>query len=274
VGELPYDGDLELGHLVKIGYYAQNQHETLDMDKTVFETIDDEAAGDWRPRVKGLLGSFLFRGEDLDKKVKILSGGEKARLSLAKMLLTPTNFLILDEPTNHLDMRSKDILKNALIQFDGTLVIVSHDRDFLTGLTDKVFEFRNKGIREYIGDVHEFLNHRKLEHLSELEQKKLDASKREDDSPSQNKLDYERRKETERDKRKLKNRIEKSEAHISELEDKITEMDTMLSNPDPKNEKISSGEIYQEYNALKVELEKEMENWGELHEELENLLSE
>ncbi|MCF8365638.1 MAG: ABC-F family ATP-binding cassette domain-containing protein [Bacteroidales bacterium] len=271
VGELPYDGKLDLGHLVKIGYYAQNQHESLDMEKTVFETIDDEAAGEWRPKVKGLLGSFLFRGEDLDKKVKILSGGEKSRLSLARMLLTPTNFLILDEPTNHLDMRSKDILKNALLQFDGTLVIVSHDRDFLTGLTEKVFEFRNKGIREYIGDVHEFLNHRKLEHLNELEEKKTANLKRDADAPSQNKLEYERRKDLDREQRKLKSRIEKSEAHISDLEDKIAAIDALLSNPDPNNKKITSGEIYEEYNHLKKALETEMETWSDLHEKLEDL---
>ncbi len=271
VGELPYDGDLELGHLIKIGYYAQNQHEMLDMNKTVFETIDDVASGDWRPRVKGLLGSFLFRGEDLDKKVKILSGGEKSRLSLAKMLLSPVNFLILDEPTNHLDMRSKDILKNALIQFDGTLIIVSHDRDFLTGLTDKVFEFRNNGIREYIGDVHEFLNYRKMEHLNELEQKKTNTSGKDTAAPSQNKIDYERRRENERERRKVKTRIEKSEKHISKLEDQIATMDEILSNPDSGNKKINSGEIYIEYNVLKESYEKEMESWECLHEELESL---
>lgn len=271
VGELPYDGNLEIGHKVQIGYYAQNQHETLDMDKTVFETIDDEATGDWRPKVKGLLGSFLFRGEDLDKKVKVLSGGEKSRLALAKMLLKPTNFLILDEPTNHLDMRSKDILKNALLQFDGTLIIVSHDRDFLTGLTEKVFEFRNMGIRQYIGDVHEFLNHRKLEHLNELEQKKAADSKKEGDAPSQNKLDYERRKENEREQRKVKTRIEKSEARIATMEEQIADIDKLLSNPDPNNEKLTSGDIYKDYDELKKQLEKEMENWEMLHEELEQL---
>lgn len=271
VGELPYDGEMDLGHLVKIGYYAQNQHEMLDMEKSVFETIDDEATGDWRPKVKGLLGSFLFRGEDLDKKVKILSGGEKSRLSLAKMLLSPTNFLILDEPTNHLDMRSKDILKNALLQFDGTLVIVSHDRDFLTGLTEKVFEFRNKGIREYIGDVHEFLNHRKMEHLNELEQQKKSVGKNESDAPSQNKLDYERRKENDREQRKVKSRIEKSEMRISELEAKIAGIDKLLSNPDPNDDKITSGEIYKEYDALKKYLEEEMETWELLHEKLDHL---
>lgn len=272
VGELPCEGEYELGHLVKIGYYAQNQHEMLDLDRTVFETIDDVASGDWRTKVKGLLGSFLFRGDDLDKKVKVLSGGEKARLSLAKMLLTPINFLILDEPTNHLDMQSKDILKNALLRFDGTLVIVSHDRDFLTGLTEKVFEFRNKGIREYIGDVHEFLNYRKLEHLNELEHKKVVLGKKQADEPSQNKLEYERRKENERELRKVKSRVEKIETHINDLEQKIAAIDAMLSNPDPLNKKITSGEIYTEYNDLKSKLEFEMENWERLHEQLEKMI--
>jgi len=274
VQQLDYQGKLQLGHLVSIGYYAQNQHEMLDMEKTVFETIDDEAAGDWRPKVKGLLGSFLFRGDDLDKKVKILSGGEKSRLALAKMLLKPVNLLVLDEPTNHLDMRSKDILKNALIQYDGTLIIVSHDRDFLSGLTGKVFEFRNKTIREYIGDVHEFLNYRKLENLSQLELKKNNNSAKNQDAPSQNKLEYEKRKENEREQRKITSRIEKSEAHISELEKKIAHIDETLSNPDPSNQKIISGEIYKEYNQLKKQLEDEMINWEVLHKELEKLMNE
>ena len=269
VGQLPYDGTLEIGHLVKIGYYAQNQHEMLDMDKTVFETIDDVAAGDWRPRVKGLLGSFLFRGEDLDKKVKILSGGEKSRLSLARMLLNPVNFLVLDEPTNHLDMRSKDILKNALLQFDGTLIIVSHDRDFLSGLTEKVFEFRNHGIRQFIGDVHEFLETRRLEHFDEMSTAKTASASRQPDAPSQNKLDYERRKEAEREQRKVVSRIEKSEANIGKLEKEIARIDQRLSNPDPNDKKIQSGEIYQEYDALKQQHEKEMKEWERLHNELE-----
>jgi ATP-binding cassette, subfamily F, member 3 len=274
VHQLDCEGKLQLGHLVSIGYYAQNQHEMLDMEKTVFETIDDEAAGDWRPKVKGLLGSFLFRGDDLDKKVKILSGGEKSRLALAKMLLKPVNLLVLDEPTNHLDMRSKDILKSALLQYNGTLIIVSHDRDFLSGLTGKVFEFRNKGIREYIGDVHEFLNHRKIEHLTELEQKKKQDAGKNQDVPSKNKLDYELRKENERVQRKVNSRIEKSEAAISDLENKIATMDELLSNPDPKNEKIVSGEIYKEYDQLKKSLEDEMATWERLHDELEKLTAE
>ena len=161
-GILDYQGEVKLGHEVQIGYYAQNQQDMLDPEKTVFETLDDVATGDMRVKVKSLLGAFLFSGEAIDKKVKVLSGGEKARLSLAKMLLFPTNLLILDEPTNHLDMLSKDILKSALIQFDGTLIIVSHDRDFLQGLTNKIYEFRKPNIKEYIGDIYDFLEEKKL----------------------------------------------------------------------------------------------------------------
>ncbi len=271
VGELPYTGTMELGHLVKIGYYAQNQHEMLDMDQTVFETIDEVATGDWRTRVKGLLGSFLFRGDDLDKKVKVLSGGEKSRLSLARMLLTPVNLLVLDEPTNHLDMRSKDILKSALLQFDGTLIIVSHDRDFLSGLTEKVIEFRNKGIREYIGDVHDFLDSRKMEHLNELEKKSgKQASTATEDSPSQNKLDFERRKQFDRELRRLQSKIEKSENTIGQLEKEISMLDELLANPIPTHPLIKSGEIYNQYETRKNDLAREMTNWEELNQELEN----
>lgn len=272
VGELPYDGIFELGHLVKFGYYAQNQHEMLDLDKTVFETIDDVATGDWRTRVKGLLGSFLFRGEDIDKKVKILSGGEKSRLALAKMLLTPVNLLVLDEPTNHLDMVSKDILKNALLKFNGTLIIVSHDRDFLSGLTEKVIEFRNKGIREYIGDVTEFLAVRKMEHLNELEKKKsLKTGISSTEAPSKNKLDYEKRKQLDRELRKMKNRIRQTERQIEELETKIVDVDAKLQNPDKYSKEINSGELFKEYEKLKSELENMMEVWENLNLELETL---
>ena len=164
-GVLDYEGEIKLGHEVQIGYYAQNQQDMLDPEKTVFETLDDVATGDMRVKVKSLLGAFLFGGEAIEKKVKVLSGGEKARLSLAKMLLFPTNLLILDEPTNHLDMLSKDILKSALIQYDGTLIIVSHDRDFLQGLTNKVYEFKKPYIKEYIGDIYDFLEEKKLKEL-------------------------------------------------------------------------------------------------------------
>ncbi len=272
VGELPYDGVFHLGHLVKIGYYAQNQHEMLDMDKTVFETIDDVATSDWRTKVKGLLGSFLFRGKDIDKKVKILSGGEKARLALAKMLLTPVNLLVLDEPTNHLDMISKDILKNALLQYDGTLIIVSHDRDFLTGLTEKVIEFRNKGIREYIGDVTGFLEVHELEHLNELERKKSKSTTApKNEQPSNNKLDYERRKQLEKEQRKISNRIKKTETHIEELETEIAEMNAKLQDPEKYSKEINSGELFNKYEDLKKVLTGKVEEWEELSLELEVL---
>ncbi len=272
VGELPFDGKLELGHLVKIGYYAQNQHEMLDMEKTVFQTIDDVATGEWRTKVKGLLGSFLFRGEDLDKKVKVLSGGEKSRLALAKMLLTPVNLLVLDEPTNHLDMISKDILKNALLQFDGTLIIVSHDRDFLTGLTQKVFEFRSKAIKEHLGDVTDFLARRKLEHLNELEQRKGTSRKNTiTDAPSKNKLEYERRKQRERGLRKLKSKIEKTEEIIDELEHKIATIDEKLSRPEKYSDEIGTGDLFREYENLKSQLEHQMEQWENLNLEMEEL---
>lgn len=272
VGVLPYDGALELGHLVKIGYYAQNQHEMLDMDKTVFDTIDEVATGDMRARTKGLLGGFLFRGDDLDKKVKVLSGGEKSRLSLARMLLTPVNLLVLDEPTNHLDMRSKDILKSALLQFDGTLIIVSHDRDFLSGLTEKVFEFRNKGIREYIGDVNDFLEYRKLEHLSELERKNAaTASATQNDAPSQNKLDFERRKQFDRDIRKLQAGIVKTENSIEKLENELAKMDALLANPDPSHELMQSNDIYHKYDEIKNRLAGDMKLWEELQHRLDEL---
>jgi ATP-binding cassette subfamily F protein 3 len=244
----------------------------LDMEKTVFQTIDDVATGEWRTKVKGLLGSFLFRGEDLEKKVKVLSGGEKSRLALAKMLLTPVNLLVLDEPTNHLDMISKDILKNALLQFDGTLIIVSHDRDFLTGLTQKVFEFRSKAIKEHLGDVTDFLARRKLEHLNELEQRKGTSRKNTiTDAPSKNKLEYERRKQRERGLRKLKSKIEKTEEIIDELEHKIATIDEKLSRPEKYSDEIGTGDLFREYENLKSQLEHQMEQWENLNLEMEEL---
>ena len=272
IGELEYDGELKIGHNVKIGYYAQNQWEMLNPEKTVFETIDDVAVGDVRAKIRGLLGSFLFSEEDIEKKVKVLSGGEKSRLSLAKLLLTPVNLLILDEPTNHLDMQSKDILKNALLQFDGTLIIVSHDRDFLQGLTNKVFEFKNKNIKEYTGDIYDYLSSRNLESLKELEvfakEKKLSAKK---ENKTENKIKWEQRKELDKKIRKVVKQIKNSESKIEKLENKIVEMDLILSNPEKNNELISSGEIYKNYNELKTHLSSEMNKWEDLQIELESL---
>lgn len=269
VGELECTGTLKFGHNVQIGYFAQNQGDYLDPDKTVFETIDDIAAGEIRKQVRSILGSFLFSGDTIDKKVKILSGGEKSRLSLAKLLLTPSNLLILDEPTNHLDMQSKDILKNALLQYDGTLIIVSHDRDFLQGLTNKVFEFRDQKIKEHLGDIYDFLEYRKLKTLQELELKKNKINSA-NSAPSKNKLNYEQKKQLERDIRKTSSLIKKSELKIEQLEKEIQEKDEILSNPHLQ-ENIDYNDVSIEYSSLTTELEKEMLNWENLHEKIDHL---
>jgi ATP-binding cassette, subfamily F, member 3 len=269
-GVLDYSGDLTLGHNTHIGYYAQNQTELLDGDKTVFQTIDDVAVGDMRPKVRGLLGSFLFGSDDIDKKVKVLSGGEKARLALARLLLKPVNLLILDEPTNHLDMVSKDILKTALMQYTGTLIIVSHDRDFLQGLTNKVFEFKNHCIREYLGDVYDFLQARKIESLKALEQVASSTKQQQDKSlASDSKTQWEDRKNREKQLRKIRSQIEKSEAEIARLEAEIARQDSILSDPLQYKEIFNNPEAYKNYNNLKQQLDRELLAWTELQEELE-----
>jgi ATP-binding cassette, subfamily F, member 3 len=264
-GVLDHTGDLKLGHQVSVGYYAQNQHEMLDGEKTVFETLDEIAVGDMRSRIKSLLGSFLFSGDAIDKKVKVLSGGEKSRLSLAKLLLRPVNLLILDEPTNHLDMQSKDILKNALLQYDGTLVIVSHDRDFLQGLTNKVYEFRKPRIREYIGDIYDFLDARKIEQLKELEIKNNAAVKDVVDVVSQNKHNYEQRKQIEKEIRKMEKEIATLESEISQIEKEIQNADAVLANPS-KHSVAGDAKWYKTYNDLKGRLADRMEKWEQKHE--------
>lgn len=273
MGLLEYKGELKFGHNVQLAYYAQDQAETLDGDKTVFETIDDEATGDMRTRVRSLLGGFLFSGEDIDKKVKVLSGGEKSRLSLARLLLQPSNLMILDEPTNHLDMRSKDILKNALLQYEGTLIIVSHDRDFLQGLSNKVFEFRNKGVQEYLGDIYDFLHFKKLKTLRELEQKRGEQDTK-DRTVSRNKEFYERNKELDRSMRKINTQISKSEHKVEELESAIADMDQVLMDPEKHKEALSDPEVFKKYNQLKNRLEKEMQQWEKLNMEHESLRQE
>jgi len=269
VKELDYYGILKYGHNIQIGYFAQNQGDYLDPDKTVFETIDDIATGEMRKQVRNLLGSFLFSGETIDKKVKILSGGEKSRLSLARLLLTPSNLLILDEPTNHLDMQSKDILKNALLQFDGTLIIVSHDRDFLQGLTNKVFEFRDQKIKEHLGDIYDFLEYRRLKNLKELEKKTKKGSSN-GNAVSDNKHSYERKKQLEREIRKISNQIIKVEENIGKLEKEIETKDLILSNPS-EHPDLDFDSLSIEYNRLTQNLENEMNTWEELHSKLEEL---
>jgi len=272
VGELDYSGELKFGHNTQIGYFAQNQADYLDENKTVFETIDDIATGEIRKQVRNILGSFLFSGDTIDKKVKVLSGGEKSRLSIAKLLLTPSNLLVLDEPTNHLDMQSKDILKNALLQYDGTLIIISHDRDFLQGLTNKVIEFKNKKTKEYLGDIYDFLEVRKLEHLKELEKAKA-AGNYKSGKKSQNKIDWEQKKQIERDIRKIKNQIKKSEEQIEQLESEIEQKDNILANPGNYDKKMDFDQLAQEYESLKKELDLEMHNWESLQIQLEEIMN-
>ncbi|MFZ4399802.1 MAG: ABC-F family ATP-binding cassette domain-containing protein [Bacteroidales bacterium] len=268
VGELDFKGKMQLGHQVIIGYFAQNQAAMLDGEKTVFETIDDIAVGDIRPKVRSILGGFLFGTEDIDKKVKVLSGGEKSRLALAKLLLTPVNLLVLDEPTNHLDMQSKDILKNALLQFEGTLIVVSHDRDFLQGLTDKVFEFRNRQIKPYIGDIYDFLESRKLENLKQLEINNKILNTTNNDSISDNKINWEKKRELDKEIRKIKNKVDKCEEGIAKIEAEIQRLDKVLANPEEHKDEFNKGDIYKTYQDLKDKLEVQMLFWEELHTEL------
>ena len=267
VGEITdYSGIYKPGHQVTIGYFAQNQAALLDGEATVFETIDRVAVGDIRPKMRKILGGFLFGDDDIDKKVKVLSGGEKARLALAKLLLTPTNLLVLDEPTNHLDMDSKDVLKNALMQYTGTLVVVSHDRDFLEGLTDTIYEFRDHQIHEFRGDIYEFLEHRKIESLKALETVQT-AAKPMQKEVSANKLSYEQAKEKERELRKIRNAVGKAETEISTLEAEIKAMDNRLAQ-EPEI-LVQEPDFYTKYQKLQKSLEEKMTEWEELSVKLE-----
>ena len=261
-GVIDYAGEVKLGHEVKIGYYAQNQQDMLDPEKTVFETLDDVAVGEMRVKVKSLLGAFLFSGETIDKKVKVLSGGEKARLSLAKMLLFPTNLLVLDEPTNHLDMLSKDILKSALLQFDGTLIVVSHDRDFLQGLTTKVYEFKKPHIKEYIGDIYDFLEAKRIKELDELNKKQ--GARQESVSVSQNRIDYEAKKKEDREKKRVEKEIKMLEDKIDALEKELAHLDEIMANPSAYQDVQVNDDFYWAYGKKKEELQYLIDKWGEV----------
>ena len=258
VGDInDYSGTLKLGAGVTVGYYAQNQAAMLNLEKTVYETIDDIAQGDIRPKIRNILGSFLFGDDDIDKKVKVLSGGEKARLALAKLLLTPSNLLILDEPTNHLDMDSKDILKNALLQYTGTLIVVSHDRDFLSGLTDELYEFRDGAVHEFKGDIMEFLESRKDEQ-SGIGKQGGQSSQSSQKSPTEGKVAYEQSKERERERRKLQNVVKQKEQEIEALEAEMAKRDAVLASGEAQ-----SPDYYKEYQSLKDQLEQKMSEWEE-----------
>ncbi|MDE5763204.1 MAG: ATP-binding cassette domain-containing protein, partial [Bacteroidales bacterium] len=275
MGEIPdHEGVVEIGAGVKIGYFAQNQAALLHGEKTVFETIDDIAVGEVRTRIRNILGCFLFSGEDIDKKVKVLSGGEKGRLALAKLLLEPVNLLVLDEPTNHLDMRSKDILKMALLQYDGSLIVVSHDRDFLEGLTTKTYEFRDGRVKPHIGDVSSFLADRQMERLQELERsnggaktqaKATAANPAAAQTPKPNAAqERERQKQRERELRKLKNAIEKLENEIHELEAQLAEMDKAFI----EDASLCTVENCNKYDELKRTAARKTDEWAELQEKL------
>lgn len=270
VGELEYSGKSKIGHNVKIGYYAQNQAELLDESKTVLQTIDDVAVGGIRTKIRDILGTFLFSGEDVDKKVEVLSGGERARLSLACLLLEPYNLLVLDEPTNHLDMRSKDVLKHALMSYEGTIIIVSHDRYFLDGLTEKVYEFTNKNIIEHLGGIYEFLRKKRIEHLQELERKKRPLGEHRKKKTVANKQSYEERKGIERKIKKASNKVANSEANIAKLEGEIEKLNKIFNDPDKATE-VAEKNFYSFYNELNKDLLSEMENWEQYHEDLEKL---
>ena len=271
-GELEHQGDLKLGHQVKIGYFAQNQSEYLDPDKTVFQTLDDIAAGEVRKHTRSILGGFLFSGDDIDKKVKVLSGGEKARLSIAKLLLEPVNLLVLDEPTNHLDMRSKDILKNALLQYKGTIILVSHDRDFLQGLTEKVFEFRNRQVKEFLGDIYDFISARKIDSLTALEVKKKE-DRAAAGTISDSRKSYEQKKDHERKLRKLEKLIAGCEAEIEKLEKQATDLEAVIADPSLDQTKVASGEVFSEYESVKKQIREQEALWEKHHIELETLSS-
>ena len=268
VGELDHKGKLKRGHNVSIGYFAQNQDELMDGNLTILETIDKVAVGDIRTKIRDILGAFLFSGEDVDKKVRVLSGGERSRLSLAQLLLQSYNLLVLDEPTNHLDMRSKDILKNALKEYDGTLILVSHDREFLDGLVNKVYEFKDHKIKEYLGGIYDFLQKKKIDSFRELERKEESVEITKSVKNSDNKVQYEKRKEQDKIIRKVKSELEKLESKIENVEDEIKKVSDLLVDP----EKISDKELFNLYEKYRSEHDKLLNRWEQLNIDLEKLI--
>ena len=263
-GELqPFDGEARLGHNVSMGYYAQNQEEVLDKKETVFSTLDRIAVGDVRTKLRDILAQFLFRGEDIDKRVSVLSGGERARLGMAKLMLQEHNLLALDEPTNHMDIKSKDILKQALKSFDGTLLIVSHDRDFLDGLVDKIYEFKDGHVREHLGGVTDFLARRKLENLQELERKAepVPPVQRVQTEPQVTKMSYTESREKTKEDRKRKNRINFLEKEIEKLESRMKAIEKILEAPGPSDDIM---ELTREYLECKRDLDAKTDEWGTL----------
>jgi ATP-binding cassette subfamily F protein 3 len=268
MSELEHQGEMKLGHNVKIGYYAQNQANLLDEELTVFETIDRIAVGEIRTKIRNILGGFMFSGDDVDKKVKVLSGGERSRLAMVKLMLEPVNLLVLDEPTNHLDMRSKEILKQALVDYDGTIIVVSHDREFLDGLVNCVYEFKDKKVKQHLGGIYEFLDRKKIESMKELERKNVSLNQevKVQKTEEAEKVSFEERKEINKNISRLEKSIEKTEQEIAGLEKKIEEMNAILAVTDG-----SDPEIFRKYDRMKKDLENKMYEWEILHEQLEEL---
>ena len=265
IGELEQTlGTIKLGANVNIGYYAQNQDDLMDGEFTVFDTLDRVAVGDIRTRLRDILGAFLFRGEDIDKKVKVLSGGERSRLAMARLMLEPYNLLVLDEPTNHMDMRSKDILMRAIQKYDGTVIVVSHDRDFLDGMVEKIYEFRDGGVKEYLGGIYYFLEKRKVESLQDIERKDTPTNTPANKETSSGKLSYEQKKEQEKLIRKLRKAVESVEAELAEVEAKIASYDEKFATATAYNEAD-----YAAYNELKAHYDHLMHEWEKASYELE-----
>lgn len=272
-----YEGKLTIGHNVQIGYFAQNQAQMLDENLTVFDTIDRVATGDIRLKIRDILGAFMFGGEASDKKVKVLSGGERTRLAMIKLLLEPVNFLILDEPTNHLDMRSKDVLKEAIREFDGTVILVSHDRDFLDGLATKVYEFGGGLVKEHIGGIYDFLQKKKMESLNELQKGpalstsptgvKRDSIS-EEEAPSDNKLSYEAQKELNKKIKKLERQVADCEETIEQTESAIAILEEKMTTP----EGAANMALYEQHQKLKQQLDRTVEEWEKVSMELEEVI--
>ena len=271
MNEIPFDGTLKIGHNVQIGYFAQNQAQLLDESLTVFQTIDYVAKGDIRLRINDILGAFMFGGEESDKKVKVLSGGERSRLAMIRLLLEPVNLLILDEPTNHLDMQSKDVLKDAIRAFDGTAIIVSHDREFLDGLVTKVYEFGGGKVREHLGGIYDFLRHKNIDSLQQLE---ISSSKPSDSNEvvteviSENKKNYAERKEQQKKVKKVEKAVKASEEKIAQMETRIKELDKMLMN----SKYATDMKLIEEYSQTMKALDEENDRWMQLSEELEGMM--
>ena len=280
MNEIPFEGNLKIGHNVKIGYFAQNQAQLLNKNKTVFETIDEVATGDIRTRIKDILGAFMFRGEDIDKKVEVLSGGEKTRLAMIRLLLEPVNFLILDEPTNHLDMKTKDVLKSAIKDFTGTVIVVSHDRSFLDGLVDKVYEFDSGKVTENLGGIYDYLRKKKVNDFNELQislknnretgkdSLKENGNSLENNNKSVGQIEYSLKKERDKKIRKATKEVETAEKKIEELEANIQEIEAKLSKGETSNE------IFSDYERVKEELDSTMLAWEKAQENLESILNE